>query len=94
MPDDDADNPLAIEIKQEKAAAYFAVCKKMLASIESLQAFDRNLPLRDVTLQQKARRSELLVDAAELVFFFVIQREAMKLPLHDDCLMITASRKR
>ena len=83
MPDDDADNPLAIEIKQEKAAAYFAVCKKMLASIEALQAFDRNLPLRDVPLQQEARRSELLVDAAELVFFFVIQREAMKLPLHD-----------
>ena len=41
MPDDDADNPLAIEIKQEKAAAYFAVGKKMLASIEALQAFDR-----------------------------------------------------
>src|SRR6266850_454259 len=56
----------------------------MLASIEALQAFDRNLPLRDVTLQQKARRSELLVDAAELVFFFVIQREAMKLPLLDE----------
>ena len=83
MPDDDADNPLAIEIRREKAAAYFAVCKKMLASIEALQAFDRDLPWRDVTLQQKARRSELLADAAELVFFFVIQREAMKLPLHD-----------
>src|SRR5438552_1692605 len=76
--------PLSLEIKQEKAAAYFAICKKMLASIEALQTFDRNLPLRDVTLQQKARRSELLVDAAELVFFFVIQRETMKLPLHDE----------
>jgi hypothetical protein len=83
MPDDDADNPFALEIKQEKAAAYFAICKKMLASIEALQAFDRNLPLGDATLQEKARRDELLVDAAELVFFFVIQREAMKFPFHD-----------
>jgi hypothetical protein len=83
MPDDDDDNPLAIELKQEKAAAYFAICKKMLAAIEALQAFDRNLPLRDATLQQKARRSELLADAAELVFFFVIQREAMKFPLYE-----------
>ncbi len=55
----------------------------MLAAIEALQAFDRNLPLRDITLQQKARRSELLADAAELVFFFVIQREAMKLSFYD-----------
>ena len=55
----------------------------MLASIEALQAFDRTLPLRSVTLQQKAQRSELLMEAAELVFFFVTQREAMKLPLHD-----------
>lgn len=84
MPDEDADNPLAIEIKQEKAAAYFAICKKMLAAIEALLTFDRNLPLRDVTLQQKARRSELLADAAELVFFFVIQREAMQLSIHDE----------
>ena len=84
MPDDDADNPLAIEIKQEKAAAYFAICKKMLAAIEALRAFDRDLPLRDITLQEEARRSELFVDAVELVFFFVIQREAMQLPMHGE----------
>ena len=76
---DDPDNPLAIEIQQETAATYFAACRKMVAALEALQAFDRAAasPTRDN--EQITRRSELLDDAVERVYFLVIQREAMKL---------------
>ena len=76
MPVDDPDNPLALEIRQETAEAYFAACKKMVASLGALKAFDhaRASPTRD-----NERRSKLLEDAIERVYFVVIQREAMKL---------------
>lgn len=75
----DPDNPLAVEIQQETAAAYFAACKKMVASLEALNAFDRAVssPTRDD--KQIVRRSKLLDDAVERVYFVIIQREAMKL---------------
>jgi hypothetical protein len=76
---DSDNNPLAIEIRQEMAAAYFAACKKMVASLDALQAFDRAVgpAIRDKA--RIARRSELLEEAAERVHFVVIQREAMNL---------------
>ena len=79
MPLDDTDNPLAVEIQQEMAASYFAACRKMADSLEALKAFDcagASVPPDD---EQIARRSELLENAAERVFFVIIQREAMKL---------------
>ena len=79
MPLDDPDNPLAIEIQQETAAAYFAACRKMVDSLEALKAFDRVLASSILDHEQIARRSELLEDAAERVYFVIIQREAMKL---------------
>ena|SRR5688572_8447763 len=79
MPWDDPDNPLAVEIQQETAAAYFAACKKMVASLKALKAFDHALPSSDRDHQQVTRRSELLEDAVERVYFVVIQREAMRL---------------
>jgi len=75
----DPDNPLAIEIQQETAEAYFAACKKMVASLKALKAFDHALPSSDRDNQQITRRSELFEDAVERVYFVVIQREAMKL---------------
>jgi hypothetical protein len=77
MPLDDANNPLAIEIRQEMAASYFAACKKMVDSLEALKAFDR--AVTTPASGQTARRSELLDAAAERVLFVLIQREAMKL---------------
>ena len=74
---EDADSPLAIEIQQETAAAYFAACRKMVDSLEALKAFDR--AVASSTREQIARRSELLEEAIERVYFVVIQREAMKL---------------
>jgi hypothetical protein len=48
MGDDDAENPLAVEIRQEKAAVYFAVCKRMLTAIEALRTFGRELTRHSV----------------------------------------------
>jgi hypothetical protein len=79
MPLEDPDNPLAIEIRQETAATYFAACRKMVDSLEALKAFDRAVASATRDPGQIVRRSELLEDAVENVYFVVIQREAMKL---------------
>ena len=76
---DDPDNPLAIEIQQETAAAYFAACGKMVDSLKALKAFDRAVASSTQNNEQIARRSELLEDVVERVYFVIIQREAMKL---------------
>jgi hypothetical protein len=73
----DPGNPLAAEILQESAEAYFAACRKMVDSLEALSAFDRASPLLDD--EQIARRSNLLDNAVERVHFVLIQRDAMKL---------------
>jgi hypothetical protein len=79
MPLDDPDNPLALEIRQEAAAAYFAACRKMVDSLEALKAFDRAIASSARKKGEMTRRSDLLEEAAERVYFVVIQREAMKL---------------
>jgi hypothetical protein len=73
----DADNPLAIEIRQEMAEAYFATCRKMVDSLEALKAFDRAVASSTLDNKQITRRAQLLEEARERVFFVVIQREAM-----------------
>ena len=79
MPLFDPDNPLAVEIRQEMAEAYFAACKSMVASLEALKAFDRAVAAATRDNEHITRRSELLEDAAERVHLVVIQREAMQL---------------
>lgn len=80
----DADNPLAVEIRQEMAQAYFAACRKMVDSLEALKTFDRAAALSAMNNGQVTRRSELLEEAAERVFFVIIQREAMKFPCFEE----------
>jgi hypothetical protein len=80
---DDPDNPLAVEIKQETAVAYFAACKKMVDSIEALKAFDRAVALSTRNHEQITHRSDLVEQAAERVYFVIIQREAMKLAWYE-----------
>lgn len=75
----DPDNPLAAEILQEAGQAYFAACKKMVAALEALRAFDNAVGPAVREKERAARRSQLLDDAAEQVHFVLIQREAMKL---------------
>ena len=84
MPLDDSDNPLAVEIRQEMASAYFAACKKMVDSLEALKAFDQALASSMPDNEQITRRSKLLDEAAERVHFVLIQREAMKLSWYDE----------
>jgi hypothetical protein len=75
----DTDNPLAGEILQEAGQAYFAGCKRMVASLEALSAFDRAVGSSAQDDEQVRRRTQLLDEAAERVHFVVIQREAMQL---------------
>ena len=75
----DPDNPLAAEIQQEAGAAYFAGCKKMVASLEALSAFDRAVGSSAPDEEQVRRRSQLVDVAAECVHFVIIQRDAMQL---------------
>lgn len=75
----DSDNPLGAEILKEAAEAYFAACKRMVASLEALRVFDSAVALAAQDGAQAARRSQLLDDAAERVHFVLIQRDAMKL---------------
>jgi hypothetical protein len=73
----DSDNSLAAEIRQEMAETYFAACKKMVASLEALKVFDFAIASSTLNNEQTTRRTELLEEARERVFFVVIQREAM-----------------
>jgi len=75
----DPDNPLAAEILQEAGEAYFSGCRKMVASLEALRAFDRVVVPSTHDAKQVTRRSQLLDDAAERVHFVLIQRDAMQL---------------
>jgi hypothetical protein len=75
----DPDNPLAAEILQEAGEAYFSGCRKMVASLEALRAFDRAFALSIQEGEQVTRRSQLLDAAAERVHFVIIQRDAMQL---------------
>jgi hypothetical protein len=82
--DIDPDNPLAVEIQQEMATTYFAACKRMVDSLEVLEAFDRDSSTSQLDSQQIARRADLLEDAAERVHFVVVQREAINLKGYED----------
>ena len=78
MSSTDSDNPLAVEIQQEKAQAYFAACRKMVDCLEALKSFDHTQrTTRDD--KEAALRAQIVEEAAEKVYFVLIQREAMGL---------------
>ena len=80
---DDFDNPLALEIKQEIASSYFTACQKMVNALEALKAFDLSRDRYSSQSQAMTRRVELLENAAERVYFVIIQREAMNFPHYE-----------
>jgi hypothetical protein len=61
------------------AATYFAACRKMVDSLEALKAFDEDTASSTLDAKQSVCRAQLLEEAAERVYFVVIQREAIKL---------------
>lgn len=75
----DPDNPLAAEILQEAAEAYFLACKQMVKSLEMLRAFDGAEEPGVSDHERVRRRSQLLDEAAERLHSVLIQRDAMQL---------------
>jgi hypothetical protein len=75
----DPDNPLAAEILREASEAYLLGCRKMVASLEALRAFDHVVAPSAHHGEPVTRRSQFLDDAAERVHFVLIQRDAMQL---------------
>lgn len=75
---DDADNPLAAEIRQEAALNYFAACRKMVDALEALNTFAREVAPSAQDAERATRRADLIEEAAERVYFVIIQREAMQ----------------
>src|SRR5689334_9567167 len=80
----DLANPLAVELRQEMAGAYFTECRKMVAALDALKRFDERTEASMLSQEQASRRAELLAEAAERVFFVAIQREAMKLSGYEE----------
>jgi hypothetical protein len=58
----------------------------MVDSLDALKVFDRAVASSTLNNEQISRRSELLEDAGERVYFLVIQREAMKLSCFEEFL--------
>lgn len=79
----DPDSPLAAEILLESASSYFTACKKMVRTLDALKAFDLAAAGKNLSAAKARHREELLDDAAERVYFVIVQREAMQLS-HDD----------
>lgn len=79
------DNPLLAEILAETASAYFGTIRKMQTALAALSEFDRVSKTNELSGAEKTGlRNELLSEAAEKVWFFVVQREAMKLPYYEE----------
>ena len=78
--EEERDNPLLAELQAEKASAYFARVRSMQAAIARLAQFDAAPNGK----QPDKARTELFAEAAEQVWFFMIQREAMKLPYYEE----------
>ena len=77
------ENSLQVEILAEKATAYFATIRKMEAALATLRNFDA-LPKVGSSSEHQKHREQLAARAAEKVWFFIIQREALKLPVYEE----------
>lgn len=80
----DRSNPLEVELATERASAYFTTTRKMEAALETLARFDRHAQDTPLNAEARDRRRELLAEAGEQVWCFIIQREAMKLPYYEE----------
>ena len=79
------ENPLEAEMQQEKAASYFRVVKRMKKAVEAYREMAARCSSTASDDDQKQLDS-LLRDAGEAVWFFIVQREAIKLKNYDGIL--------
>ena len=83
--DDLRDNPLAGELLAEMAASYFRTAKNMQAALVALRTFEQECVAARMEVEEKRdRREQLMAEAAEQVWFFVNQREAMKMHYYEE----------
>lgn len=83
--DEAKDNSLLAEIMAEKASAYFATVRRMQAALQALAANDGIATPESLHNPEHQRlRNQLLAEAAEQAWFFIIQREALRLPYYEE----------
>ena len=81
----DAASPLEHDILQEKAATLGRLGRDLQAAIRSLEEFDRAHSDRTaLSAEARLRRTELVGAAGEILWYFVVQREACGLYRSDD----------
>jgi hypothetical protein len=84
MADIDQANPIHVEIMAERASAYFNTTRKMLSAVSAFCEFNEKYKGAACDAVVNRQRADLLAEAAEQVWFFMIQREAMRLPYYDE----------
>jgi hypothetical protein len=82
VPRDPFANPIDYEIQQEKAATLARMAEKLEAALAALATVERELGQTPADVLQ-ALRAKLLEEAAEWLWYLVIQREAVGLTSHD-----------
>jgi hypothetical protein len=82
FPRDPYANPIDYEIQQEKAATLARTTEKLEASLAALATAERELA-QAPSEALEALRARLLEEAAERLWYTVVQREAMGLTSHD-----------
>ena len=84
------DNPLAgleYEINAEKAASLGRAGAKLEEALALLRAFDAAPPALPA-VQRRAARDERVAEAAERLWYYIVQREAMGWNRHDEVLAV------
>ena len=82
LPRDPYANPIDYEIQQEKVATLVRTTDRLEAVLAALAAAERDLAQRPSEALQ-ALRTTLLEQAAEWLWYAVVQREAIGLTSHD-----------
>jgi hypothetical protein len=77
-------NLVAAELQEERAGAYFRITKKMEEAVSAYKIYAAEVDRMSApSAEMIQRRQELRETAAELVWFFVIQREILRLPMYE-----------
>jgi hypothetical protein len=75
-------NPIEYEILEEKAATLGRVAARMEATLAALAALEQEMADGPAPPEVVARRASLREEAAEWLWYVVVQREAMGMTSH------------